>query len=184
MAAETQEPCLRRVVAGRDPRRIAVNVSDTFAFADGLTHAEHRWLTEALGPDLSTRLVSADGVAIGWLERRLPEELAAADTNNRIAHALIAEAFSSRVIQPGATRATDVACWLRERTRSLGLATDMQQNAYVPRLGETAVPEGMAAALRTANRQQDLLATEQVVAFHQGRIAYLGGRQERLHLVA
>lgn len=207
LAAETQEECLRRVVAERAPKRIGIDVSTTFAFADGLTHTEHALLMEALGPDLAARTVSAEGVVIGWLERRLPEELAAADTNNRIAHALIAEAFSSKVIQPGVTRATDVAWWLRERTRALGLtcwfqpsvsiqrrgeyvgpmgatpdvvimpgdllhcdfglhylglATDTQQNAYVLRLGETDAPEGMKAALRTANRQQDILAAEMV----------------------
>lgn len=207
LATESQEECLRRVVAERDPRRIGINVSTTFAFADGLTHSEHAHLMAALGPELAQRTVSAEGVVVGWLERRLPEELAAADANNRLAHALIAEAFSSRVVHPGVTRATDVAWWLRERTRSLGLtcwfqpsvsiqrkgadlgpmgstpdevilpgdllhcdfglhylglATDTQQNAYVLRLGETDAPDGMRAALATANRQQDLLAAEMV----------------------
>ncbi len=317
MAAETQEACLRRVVAERDPARIGVNVSHDFAFADGLSHSEHHRLMEALGPDLAARTAGAERVAVGWLERRLPEEIAAAEGGNRIAHAIIADAFSSRVIVPGATRATDVAWWMRERARSLGLscwfqpsvsiqrrgedlgpmgstpdavilpgdllhcdfgvhvlglATDTQQSAYVLRPGEREEPVGMAEAMRTANRQQDLLAaemiagrsgneilratldamrtagiegriythpigyhghgagpmigrydnqeglpgtgdailhddtlfsfemyveqplpewdgatirvgSEQIVAFHQGRVAYLGGRQERLHLV-
>src|SRR5690606_22194536 len=70
LAAETQEECLRRVVAERDPKRIGIDVSTTFAFADGLTHTEHALLMEALGPDLAARTVSAEGVVIGWLERR------------------------------------------------------------------------------------------------------------------
>lgn len=207
LASESQEACLRRVLEERNPKRIGINFSSTFAFADGLTYSEHAHLMEALGPGLSARTTSAEGVVIGWLETRLPEELAAATTNNRIAHALIAEAFSPRVVQPGVTRATDVAWWLRERTRSLGLscwfqpsvsiqrqgadlgpmgstpdavilpgdmlhcdfglhylglATDTQQNAYVRLPGETDAPAGMRAALAVANKQQDLLADEMI----------------------
>ena len=208
LASETQAECLRRVVRERDPERIGINTSEVFAFGDGLSYTEHRELMDALGPDLGARTTSAERVAVGWLESRLPEELAAANTNNLIAHALIREAFSSRVIQAGVTKATDVAWWLRERTRALGLtcwfqpsvsvqrrdadlgpmgatpnevimpgdllhcdfglhylglATDTQQNAYVLALGERAAPAGMSATLATANHQQDLLAAEMVV---------------------
>ncbi len=44
----------------------------------------------------------------------------------------------------------------------LGLATDTQENAYVRRLGESAPPAGLVAALARANQQQDLLAREMV----------------------
>lgn len=207
LAAETQAECLRRVVAERDPRCIGINTSETFAFGDGLSHNEQGFLVSALGPELARRCVGAEAVAVGWLERRLPQEIAAANTGNVIAHALIAEAFSSAVVQPGITTAQDVAWWLRERTRSLGLtcwfqpsvsiqragedigpmgatpdvtimpgdllhcdfglhyfglATDTQQNGYVLRPGETAAPVGLAALLTTANRQQDILAAEMV----------------------
>ena len=41
---------MRRIVEQADPRRIGIDVSESFALADGLSHTEHRLLTEALGP--------------------------------------------------------------------------------------------------------------------------------------
>lgn len=225
LSAESQADCLRRVVAERDPQRIGIDFSDTFAFGDGLSHTEHVFLAEALGPELMARAVSAEKVAVGWLERRLPAEIAAAESGNVIAHDLIGEAFSSRVVQPGITTALDLSWWLRERTRELGLtcwfqpsvaiqrrgvtigpigaspdvvimpgdllhcdfglhffglATDTQQNAYVLRPGESAAPAGLSNALRVANRQQDILA-EAMVAGRSGNemlTAALAGMRE------
>ena len=54
------------------------------------------------------------------------------------------------VIEPGDLLHCDVGL------SSLGLNTDTQRNAYVLRDGETAAPPGLQAALRTANRLQDL----------------------------
>lgn len=44
----------------------------------------------------------------------------------QIAHGIIAEAFSSRVIHPGVTTNTDVVWWMRQRVNDLGL------QAWVP----------------------------------------------------
>lgn len=206
-AEETQEECLRRVVAECSPKRIGVNVSADLAFGDGLSHHEHGWLMSALGDGLAGLCVGAEKVAVGWLERRLPVELDAASGINQMAHGVIAEAFSSRVTHPGVTTAADLAWWLRQRTQDvglscwfhptvsvqrrgqnlgdigaspdlvirpgdllhcdyglhyLGLATDTQQNAYVLRPGEVEAPVGLRRALQVANRQQDLLAAQMV----------------------
>ena len=206
-AEETQEECLRRVVAECSPKRIGVNVSADLAFGDGLSHHEHGWLMSALGDGLAGLCVGAEKVAVGWLERRLPVELDAASGINQMAHGVIAEAFSSRVTHPGVTTAADLAWWLRQRTQDVGLscwfhptvsvqrrgqnlgdigaspdlvirpgdllhcdyglhylgrATDPQQNAYVLRPGEVEAPVGLRRALQVANRQQDLLAAQMV----------------------
>ena len=49
-AEESQWAAVRRIVEQADPRRIGIDVSESFALADGLSHTEHRLLTEALGP--------------------------------------------------------------------------------------------------------------------------------------
>ena len=67
----------------------------------------------------------------------------------------------SGVIQPGDVLHTDVGiCYLK-------LCTDTQEMAYVPKLGEADVPEGLVRALATGNRWQDLL-TAQFVAGRSG----------------
>ena len=211
-AAETQESCLRRVVNDRNPQRIGINYSRETAFGDGLSATDREWLSEALGPELFNRTTEAMDVAVGWLEQRLPEEIETANGINQIAHGIIGEAFSSRVVHPGVSTAADVAWWMRQRVNNLGLscwfhptvsiqrsgiplgeldtdtdaiirhgdllhcdfglhylgiATDTQQNAYVLRLGEQQAPNGLQRALARANKQQDLLA-QQMVAGRSG----------------
>ncbi len=118
---EDQWQALARAVRERDPKRIGVNESETFAFADGLSATLKKKLVEALGKDYASRLVSAERLAVGWLERRLPGEMEVYHHIASVAHAIIAEAFSSAVITPGATTTDDVEWWLRERARGLGL---------------------------------------------------------------
>ena len=57
--------------------------------------------------------VSAERLAVGWLERRTPEEMEVYGRIMAIAHAIIAEAFSAEVITPGATTTEDVVWWMR-----------------------------------------------------------------------
>lgn len=134
-AVEDQWQCLRRVVAERDPKRIGIDVAADFAFGDGLSHHEHEALRAALGEALWARTASAERLAIGWLERRTAGELDAAGGINQIAHGLIGEAFSSRVVHPGVTTALDVAWWLRQRTNELGLTCWFQPTVSVQRRG-------------------------------------------------
>jgi Xaa-Pro aminopeptidase len=125
---------VRRIVDQAAPRRIGVDVSDSFALADGLSHTEHRLLTEALGP-WAERLVPAEDLAVGWLETRLPEEIAALHGLNRLAHEVIDEAFSPAVIEIGTTTALDVAWWLRQRFHDLGVDPWFQPSVGLQRAG-------------------------------------------------
>jgi hypothetical protein len=72
---EKQYACLAREVKKRRPRKIGVNVSETTAFGDGLTHGEYIQLSKALGPRYSKRLTGAGALAVGWLEHRTQKEL-------------------------------------------------------------------------------------------------------------
>jgi Xaa-Pro aminopeptidase len=117
---EDQWQALARAVKERDPKRIGIDESDVFAFGDGLSASKKARLVQALGPDHAKRLVGAERLAVGWLERRLPEEIEVYDHICAIAHAVIAEAFSPSVITPGVTTAADVEWWIWEKFRSLG----------------------------------------------------------------
>ena len=131
---ESQHAALRRLIDELAPLRIGINVSETFALADGLSHTEHRLLVTALGPH-SHRLVPAEALAIGWLETRLPAEIEAAHALNRLAHEVIAEAFSTNVITTGRTTASDVAWWIRQRFHDLGVQPWFQPTVVVQRGG-------------------------------------------------
>jgi len=130
---EDQWQALARAIRERDPKRIGIDESDVFAFGDGLSASKKARLVQALGPDYAKRLVGAERLAVGWLERRLPEEIEVYDHICAIAHAVIAEAFSASVITPGVTTAADVEWWIWERFRSLGQTTWFNPGVSVQR---------------------------------------------------
>ena len=105
---DSQYVNLGRLVAERDPQRIGINVSDRWNHADGLTHNEYLRLEDALGPKYAGRLASAEMLVVGWLESKLARETDQYRSVMRIAHQVIAEAFSNQVIVPGVTTNRDV----------------------------------------------------------------------------
>lgn len=132
-AQPDQWAALAELVAARDPRRIAVNVSPDFALADGLSSSQHAALLAALGDELSARVVSAENLAIGWLETRIPAELEVYPQLGRIAHRIIAEGLSDRVVTPGVTTTEDVQWFYRERILELRLSTWFHPSVSVQR---------------------------------------------------
>jgi Xaa-Pro aminopeptidase len=127
---------LARLIEERDPDRIGLNVSTTFALADGISHTEYRQFHAALPEHLHERVVSAEDLAIGWLETRTPDEMVVYPQIVRIAHDIIAEGFSERVIQPGVTTTADVEWWYRDRVRELRLTTWFHPSVDVDRPGQ------------------------------------------------
>ena len=61
---------LGRLIAERDPQRIGLNYSDTWSQADGIAHSEYELFRNALPEQLHDRIVSAEMLAVGWLETR------------------------------------------------------------------------------------------------------------------
>jgi len=113
---------LKELVAERNPRRIGIDTSRHWSFGDGLSSGLHERLVEALGPELSRRLASAEDLCLRWLETRTGRELELYSQAVALARGVVSEAFSGRVITPGATTAADVAWYVRERFESMGRA--------------------------------------------------------------
>lgn len=117
---EDQYECLARIIRERDPKNIGINVGNTWAFGDGLTHGEYTLLVDSL-KDLTDRLVSAEKLCVRWLETRIKEELEMYSMLVELTHAIIQEAFSSKVITSGVTTTEDVQWWIRQRMLDLGV---------------------------------------------------------------
>ncbi|MGE5578746.1 MAG: M24 family metallopeptidase [Bacillota bacterium] len=133
---EEQWECVARLVRERDPKCIGINVSKTFAFGDGLTHAEHGELMRALGDDLATRTRGAERLAVGWLERRSKDELDAYPGIVQMVHGIVAEAFSAAVVHPGVTTSLDVTWWIRQRMEAQGLPAWFHPSVSAQRRGK------------------------------------------------
>lgn len=127
---------LAKLIEERDPRRIGLNFSETYAHADGISETEFRLFHEALPERLHDRVVSAENLAVGWLETRTPEEMASYQQIVRIAHEILAEGLSDQVIQPGVTTTSDVQWWYRDRIRELKLTTWFHPSVSIARAGE------------------------------------------------
>jgi len=126
---------LAPVVEACDPRTIAVNVSATHAFSDGLTVGEWEGLQGAIPPRFRERVVRRELLPLQLIEERLPEQVARYVEMQRVVHDIITTAFSERVIRPGETRTEDVVWWMRQRVNDLGLGTWFQPSVDVQRAG-------------------------------------------------
>ena len=133
----SQWKALVDIIASRNPDKIGINFSKHFALADGLVKTGFDELLENLPETYQERLVSAEKLAIGWLETRSKMEMKLYKKLVKITHDIIDEAFSANVIQTGITTTEDVVWFMRQKVTDLGLETwfhptvDIQRNNEV-----------------------------------------------------
>ena len=129
-----QMKALSDYLAKINPAKIGINMSDHYGIADGLAKTDFDLLVAALPKALTKRLVSAEPLAVAWIESRTSQEMILYNQLVEITHNIIAEAFSTQVITPGVSTTDDVVWWMREKVLSMGLETwfhptiDVQRN--------------------------------------------------------
>ncbi|MFT4698108.1 MAG: Xaa-Pro aminopeptidase [Flavobacteriaceae bacterium] len=129
-----QWEALVTIIKERNPSKIGINISDDFGIADGLVQTDYKELKEALPLEYENKLVSAEKLAIAWIETRTEQEMKLYETLVKITHEIIDEAFSEKVIVHGTTTTEDVVWWMRQKVTDLGLETwfhptiDVQRN--------------------------------------------------------
>jgi Xaa-Pro aminopeptidase len=112
---------LAEVIEERKPQVIGLNKSVHYAHADGISATEYEAFMQALPKKHHSKVAGVEKLAVAWLETRTEREMVAYEHACRIAHAIIAEGFSEKVIQPGVTTTDDVVWWYRERIAELKL---------------------------------------------------------------
>ena len=132
---ETQLECLNRIIKERNPAKIGINISPHFAFGDGLSHSQFVAFSEEINSEFQTRFVNAERLCIGILETRLEEEVAAYTGIVQLAHALIKEAFSSRVVIPGVTTNADCKYYMLQKAFDLSLKPWFDFSVSITRKG-------------------------------------------------
>lgn len=114
---------LVEIINERDPKQIGLNYSTHFNIADGLDKTDYDEFMQVLPLEYKNRVVSAEKLAIGWIETRTKREMLIYNQLVDITHDIIAEAFSEKVITPGITTTSDVEWWMRQKVTNLGLKT-------------------------------------------------------------
>ena len=129
---------LKDVIEQRNPKVIGVNISRTFAFADGLSAGELEGMSEALGAKWTSRFKRAEALPVELIASRVPDEEVFFTDLTKLVHQLIGRMFSNEVIKPGVTRTSDLVWWWRQQVNDLGLGTWFQPSVSVQRRGATA----------------------------------------------
>ena len=124
---------LGKLIAERNPKKIGINKAEHYGHADGLTSNDYDNLQHVLPKNLLASVTSAEKLAVAWLETRTEKEMVLYQQICRIAHAIIAEGFSDKVIQPGVTTTDDVVWWYREKIKELKLDTWFHTSVSVQR---------------------------------------------------
>ena len=136
LVGQGQWDLLARVVRERNPKTIAVDISATHAFSDGLSAGEWEQLSRALPAEYRERVVRTDRLPLDYQSIRAPGMLPVYRRMMEVVWAIIDTAFSNAVITPGKTTAEDVAWWMRQRVNDLGLGTWFHTDVDVQRRGQ------------------------------------------------
>lgn len=125
------------LIQSRNPQKIAINTSLDFGHADGLDHTHHTLLMNKLPATFKSRVISAEPLAVAWLETRTEREMNVYPKLVKISHDIISQGFSANVITPGVTTTDDLVWWFRQRLTSLGLQTWFHPSVAVQRSDST-----------------------------------------------
>jgi Xaa-Pro aminopeptidase len=132
-----QWDALMDLISKKDPKKIGLNISKDYGHADGLDHTHHDLFMKKLPAALQSRVVSAEPLAVAWLESRTEREMQVYPQLVKISHDIIAEGFSAKVITPGVTTTDDLVWWFRQKLTSLGLTTWFHPSVAVQRSDST-----------------------------------------------
>lgn len=128
-----QWEALNELIARFDPASIGVNQSEIWAHADGMTTTDYKRLMSSLPDKYQQRVVSAEPLAVGWLETRIPQEITLYKKMVAIAHQIISEGFSADTVKVGETTTENLVWWFRERVAELKLDTWFHPSVSIQR---------------------------------------------------
>ena len=118
-----QWEALMDLIKSKNPKKIGLNYANDYGHADGLTMNEYQIFHNYLPENLKEKIVSAQTLAVRWLETRTEAEMATYRHIQEIAHQIVQQGLSEQVITPGVTTTDDVVWWYREKIKSLKLDT-------------------------------------------------------------
>lgn len=122
-AQPDQWKALMEIIQAKNPKKIGLNYAKDYGHADGLTHFDYEEFMKNLPQAHQSKVVSAQTLAVRWLETRTAAEMASYKHIQELAHYIIAEGLSDRVITPGVTTTEDVVWFYREKIEEMKLDT-------------------------------------------------------------
>ncbi len=113
------ESKLTEFVRERDPKRIAVNMSEWLTHADGLSYNDHKKLVKLIGDKYAKRLISSENVITDFRVRRVQAEIRTFANICELQRQIMETAF--RNIKPGITTRDDIGWWAQDQLLKNGI---------------------------------------------------------------
>lgn len=110
-----------KVIEQFKPKKIAINYSNSWSHADGISKTNHQNLFELLNSDLRKKLVSAENLAVEWLATLTPIEVDAYKQALFLSRAIVKDLLSEENISLGSTTTSDLKWGLVQKVSDLGL---------------------------------------------------------------
>jgi len=114
-----EEADITKHVAERDPRTIAVNMSESLTHADGLSYTGYKKLVGYLGERYAKRLISSENVITDFRVRRVQTEIIAFARACEIQRRIMEAALES--IKPGHTTKEELGWWANDQLLAQGI---------------------------------------------------------------
>lgn len=118
---EEQMEALLRLLKEFDPKHIALNISQEFTFADGLSAGLLDLLKASLPQTYIERFMQDEMLAVKLMELRTPTEKALYPHVLEAAFSVMEDTFSSHTITPGVTTCEDLEYHMMQKVRDMGL---------------------------------------------------------------
>ena len=108
-----------------NPRTIGLNFSEDEGVADGLSYGMKIMFDRAVGPELATRVVSAERVVVSLWNRKVAAEVQLLEKSSRKSAEITVEAL--RMVKPGSTTARGIFDFIRKRVEEEGMGPGWQE---------------------------------------------------------
>ncbi|KAH7312967.1 hypothetical protein BKA65DRAFT_467261 [Rhexocercosporidium sp. MPI-PUGE-AT-0058] len=119
------------ILTSQNPSKIAINTHANIAFSSGLHVGELAEMKQNLGEKWTSRFVNRPMVAVEFIGTMVEGGLEWYRKLQETAWAMIGEAFSERVIEPGVTSTEDVEWWLRSKIQEQNYTTWFQPDVNI-----------------------------------------------------
>jgi len=108
-----------------NPRTIGLNFSEDEGVADGLSYGMKMMFDRAAGPELASRVVSAEKIVVSLWNRKVAAEVQLIEKSSRKSAEITLEAL--RMVNPGVTTARGIFNYIRRRVKEEGMEPGWQE---------------------------------------------------------
>lgn len=132
----SQWDALESLIEKVNPKTIGLNISNEFAYCDGLSKGIYDEMVANLSEKTCAKFTSAQFLGVRYLETRTAQEMAWYPKIADLALSIVDEAFSNQVITPGVTTTSEVEWWMKQKVNDLGLTFWFPPDVNLQRRGD------------------------------------------------